>query len=228
MGEYLSHKTEEDIRYANQLFEERKYEESLAAFETLAQNGFARAWYDVGFQYERGIGTSACPEKAIAAYEQGAKQGNSTCQTRLGKLLLWGKLVQKDEAQAYFWICKAAEQNDEIAKMWKGHCMTYGLGTPEDLKSGLTLLNAALDYNYPNEGTSQQMAEQSQFDWDEDMLQLFWDLGEAFETGRGFPKRDNSAGYYYSMVAAGGWPKAIEKMTHYKESKILKRWKRIN
>lgn len=216
------------IRYATWLFEQEKYEGALAAFEQLAQDGYPRAWYDVGFQHERGIGTPADPQRAIAAYEQGAKLGNSTCQTRLGKLLLWGKLVQKDEAQAYFWFCKAAEQNDEIAKMWKGHCMVYGLGTAEDLKDGPIFLIDALNYNFPGVGSSQQMANKSQFDWNEDMLQLFWDLAEANETGRGLRQRDHLAGYYYSMVADGGWPEAIEKMTHYKESGLFKRWKRIN
>lgn len=164
---------------------------------------------------------------AFAACEQGAKDGDSACQTRLGKLLLKGELVEKDEAQAYFWFCKAAEQNDEIAKMWKGHCMVYGLGTAQNLKEGPILLIDALNYNFPGSGSSQSMAEKSQFDWEEDMMQLFWDLGEASETGRGLIKRDHLAGYYYSMVAEGGWPEAIEKMTHYKESGLLKRWKRI-
>lgn len=167
-------------------------------------------------------------EEAIAAYEQGAAAGDTACQTRLGKLLLWGKVTIKDEAQAYFWFSKAAEQGDEIAKMWKGHCMVYGLGTPEDLKDGPILLIDALNYNFPGVGSSQSMAEKSQFDWDEDMLQLFWDLGEASETGRGLIKRQHLAGYYYSMAADGGWPEAIEKMTHYKESGLFKRWKRIN
>lgn len=166
-------------------------------------------------------------EEAIAAYEQGAASGDTACQTRLGKLLLSGKVTLKDEAQAYFWFCKAAQQGDEIAKMWKGHCMVYGLGTPENLKDGPILLIDALNYNFPGAGSSQSMADQSQFDWDEDMMQLFWDLGEANETGRGLIKRQHLAGYYYSMVAEGGWPEAIEKMTHYKQSGLFKRWKRI-
>lgn len=167
-------------------------------------------------------------EEAIATYKQGAAAGDAACQTRLGKLLLRGKVVLKDEAQAYFWFCKAAEQGNEIAKMWKGHCMVYGLGTPENLKDGCVLLIDALNYNFPGAGSSQSMAQKSQFDWDEDMMQLFWDLGEASETGRGLIKRQHLAGYYYSMVADGGWPEAIEKMTHYKESGLFKRWKRIN
>lgn len=167
-------------------------------------------------------------EEAIAAYEKGATAGDAACQTRLGKLLLKGKVTQKDEAQAYFWFCKAAEQGDEIAKMWKGHCMVYGLGTQENLEDGPILLIDALNYNFPGVGSSQSMAEKSQFDWNEDMMQLFWDLGEASETGHGLIKRQHLAGYYYSMVADGGWPEAVEKMTHYKERGLFKRWKRID
>lgn len=159
-------------------------------------------------------------------YEAGAKEGNANCQTRLGKYLLWGKGTTKDEVQAYYWFGKAAEQGDEIAKMFKGHCLQYGIGVPKDQNAGIKLLFSALDFNYPEEGESQAMAEQSEFDWEEDMLQLFWDLGDAYENGLGLPVREKLAGYYFNMVADGGWPEAIEKMTHYKTG-LFGRWKKI-
>lgn len=166
--------------------------------------------------------------EAFAACEQEAKLGNEVSQISLGKLLLAGKGAAKDEAQAYFWFCKAAEQENELAKMWKGHCLLYGLGVQKNEDEGTTLLDNALNYNFPGRGESQTMSEKSQFDWEEDMMRLFWDLGDAYENGLGVPKREHLAGYYFSMVAEGGWPEAAEKMTHYKESGlIIKRWKRI-
>lgn len=163
----------------------------------------------------------------IAGFEKKAKEGNCDYQIKFGKQLLWGKSVEKDEAQAYFWFCKAADQNNEIGKMWKGHCLLYGLGVKKGEDEGSTLLYNALDYNFPGKGESQTMSSRSQFDWEEDMMQMFWDLGDAYENGLGVPKREHLAGYYFSMVADGGWPEAVEKMTHYKESGLFKRWKRI-
>lgn len=167
--------------------------------------------------------------EAVTALEQEAKQGDEASQIRLGKLLLSGDTVEKDEAQSYFWFCKAAEKENEIAKMWKGHCLLYGIGVKKNEDEGSTLLYHALNYNFPGIGESQSMAERSQFDWNEDMMRLFWDLGDAYENGLGVPKRAHLAGYYFSMVAEGGWPEAIEKMTHYKERGLfIKRWKRID
>lgn len=214
------------VRYANRLFDNESYPEALDAFTKLAEDGYIRAWYDAGFQYERGIGVPQDGAKALECYEQGARRGNSTCQTRLGKLLLWGTLGAKDEAQAYFWFCEGGKQEDRIAKMWEGHCLFYGLGVKKDLSKATDLLIDALNFNFPGKGQSQTQAETSQFDWNEDMLQLFWDLGEAYENGWGMPQRDSLAGYYFDMVSDGGWPQGVEKMTHYKKG-LLGNWKRI-
>lgn len=226
MENFLSEETKRGVELANQLFEQEDYEEAFAAFTKLAQGGFTRAWYDVGFQCECGVGTEQDSAKAIECYTAGAQGGSSTCQTRLGKLLLWGKLAPKDGAQAYFWFCKAGEQGDLIAKMWEGHCLFYGFGVKKDLSKATDLLIDALNYNFPSSGSAQTQASQSQFDWQEDMLQLFWDLGEAYENGWGMPQRDRLAGYYFDMVAEGGWPEGVEKMTHYKKG-MLGNWKKI-
>lgn len=222
---------------AEQLFDEERYEEAFRWYERLAEAGDIKARFDMGFQYEHGLGIEANPEKALAAYEMGAKQGIQTCQLRLGKLNLWGKFVPKDESQAYHWFCQAAGNEDEVedeknpvselAKMWKGHCLLYGLGVKKDEDEGTDLLYSALDYNFPGKGEDQDMTEESQFDWKEDVLQLFWDLGDAYENGLGVPVKEHNAGYYFSIVAEAGWPEAIEKMKHYKQAGLLKRWKRI-
>lgn len=215
------------VRLPMWLFEHEKYESTLELYTDLAKRGYTPAWYYMGCQFEQGLGVTADSKQAVAAYEQGAKQGNSICQTRLGKLYLQGKLVQKDEAQAYFWFCEAARQEDEVAKMWKGHCMLYGLGTQKNPSEATIFLIDALNFVFPSSGSSQQMPEDSPFDWEEDMMQLFWDLGDSSENGLGLPKREHLAGYYFSMVAEGGWPEAIEKMTHYKRGGLFKRWKRV-
>ncbi|MFT4104952.1 MAG: hypothetical protein QM657_04245 [Lacrimispora sp.] len=222
---------------ADRLFEEERYKEAFRWYERLAEAGDIKALYDMGFQYEHGMGIEASPEKALAAYEVGAKQGMQACQLRLGKLNLWGKFVPKDEAQAYHWFSQAAEEEEdggdetnpicELAKMWKGHCLLYGLGVKKDEDGGTDLLYAALDYNFPGKGEDQEMLEESQFDWKEDVLQLFWDLGDAYENGLGVPVKEHNAGYYFSILAEEGWPEAIEKMKHYRQGGLLKRWKRI-
>lgn len=209
------------------LFQQEKYEDTLELYADLAKRGYIPAWYYMGLQFEQGLGIEADPEQAVSAYEQGAQQGNAACQIRLGKLYLQGKFIEKDLEQAYVWFCEAAEQKNEVAKMWKGHCMLYGLGTSPNPSDATIFLIDALNFVFPSSGASQQMPEDSQFDWEEDMMQLFWDLGDASENGLGLPKREHLAGYYFNMVAEGGWPEAIEKMSHYKESGLLKRWKRI-
>lgn len=213
-------------KLGDKLYEEKKYKEALAWYERAAYGGEASAWYDMGFQYEAGRGTIFNHKKALEAYTQGAKAGNMNCQTRLGKHLLWGEIIKKDEEQAYEWFVEAAKQGDEVGSMFLGHCLFYSKGVPKEVGKGIRLLLAALNYNYPSGDITQELLEDSLFNWQEDILQLFWDLGDAYENGIGVPVKQHLAGSFFSVVAAGGWPEGVEKMKNYKQG-MFGRWKLI-
>lgn len=154
-----------------------------------------------------------------------AAQGDARAQTEYAKCLLFGKgQITVDETEAFAWLKKAADQSDEIAKMYLGHCLLYGLGTEKDEAEGYRMLNAALDYNYPEDSSSQPLAQYSAFE-NEDLVQMFQDLGDAFENGLGVERNDSVAAYYFNMMADWGHPEGAERMRSYKKGVLG--WKRV-
>lgn len=161
----------------------------------------------------------------IEEYKRLANQGDVSAQIEYGKCLLFGKGAETDEKAAYEWFTKAASSRSEMAKMYQGHCILYGTGTEKNEEEGYKILNAALEYNYPEESESQPLADYSEFQ-DEDLVQMFWDLGDAFENGLGIGIRYASAAYYFNMIDSWGHPEGAQRMAHYK--KKLSGWKKID
>lgn len=156
------------------------------------------------------------PEEA-KRYKELAEEGDAYAQTEYGKCLLFGKGgVTPDGGMAYQWFEKAAAQSDEIAKMYVGHCVLYGIGVKKREVKGWNMLDEALNYNYPEESSSQPLAEYSEFT-NEDLVQLFWDLGDALEKSIGVITNYNIAVYYFNMINEWGYPEGGERMSHYKQ-----------
>ena len=159
----------------------------------------------------------------IEEYKRQAELGDAYSQTEYGKCILFGKDGTTDADASYEWFAKAAAQSDEIAKMYVGHCLLYGIGVERDETKGYTMLDDALNYNYPEESESQPLANYSQFQ-NEDLVQLFWDIGDARENGLGISRRYASAVYYFSMIYDWGHEEGAKRMKHYKKG--LKGWEK--
>lgn len=156
------------------------------------------------------------PEE-VEQYKTLAEKGDSRAQTEYGKCLLFGKGgVTPDAAMAYQWFKKAAAQSNEIAKMYVGHCALYGIGTKQNDLKGYKMLNASLEYNYPEESESQPLADYSDFS-NEDLVQLFWDLGDALEKSLGVIQNYRVAVYYFNMIKEWGHQEGAERMSHYEK-----------
>ncbi len=164
-------------------------------------------------------------EQEVEEYAQSAAEGNVAAQREYGKCLLFGKGIEINEKEAFLWLEKAAAQSDEIAKMYVGHCKLYGIGTKKEEEEGYTMLDNALNYNYPEESSSQPLADYSQFS-EEDLCQLFWDLGDALENSLGVSQNYRVAVYYFDMLNDWGHPEGGERKSHYKKN-LLGKWKKI-
>lgn len=159
-------------------------------------------------------------KEEVREYADRANAGDVRAQTEYGKCLLFGKgECAPDGSAAYAWFQKAAAQSDEIAKMYVGHCLLYGIGAEKNEAEGYRMLNAALEYNYPEESSSQPLAEYSTFE-NEDLVQLFWDLGDAFENSLGVECNYQVAVYYFSMMNDWGHPEGAERMRSYKKGAL--------
>lgn len=163
----------------------------------------------------------------IQEYKDLAEQkGDAHAQTEYGKCLLFGKGGSTpDGTAAYAWFQKAAAQSNEIAKMYVGHCKLYGIGVQKNETEGYEMLNNALNYNYPEDSSSQPLANYSTFE-NEDLVQLFWDLGNALEKSLGVVQNYRVAVYYFTMIDDWGHPEGGERMRHYKKG--ISGWKKID
>ena len=88
-------------------------EKMLEWLEKSAEQGFAKAQYQVGKSYKNGEGVEKDIDKAFEYFTKAAKQNNGDAQLALGKCYLKGKGVEKDEAKAKEWFKKAIKNEND-------------------------------------------------------------------------------------------------------------------
>lgn len=72
------------------------------------------------------------PLEAAAAIRDAALHGSPAAQLVLGQILLDGRGVKRDPAQALTWFERAAEGGDVVARNMVGRCHERGWGAPQD------------------------------------------------------------------------------------------------
>ena len=89
--------------------------QSHQMFVAAARQGHIGAVFELGFQFERGIGTSADMSKALQMYRIAAAKNHLNAQHNLAVLLSAGKNGKPDFAKAYLWAIAA--KNNAIKTM---------------------------------------------------------------------------------------------------------------
>ena len=86
-----------------------------------------------------------------------AECGLAAAQLRLGRMLLEGSEVERDERAAFGWFSRAADQGDSEAMNMVGRCHENGWGAPVDLERAATRYRASAEgghdwgqYNFGN------------------------------------------------------------------------------
>jgi uncharacterized caspase-like protein len=103
-------------------------ESGVAKLQRLANQGDARAQYDLGMVYYSGLGVPRDREHAKKWLTKAANQGNIVAQTMLGVIYS----EAKDYAQALDWYRKAAGKGDAMAQNNLGTMYQHGLGVSKD------------------------------------------------------------------------------------------------
>lgn len=83
----------------------------------LADQGDAKAQYDLGLLKAKNQGVEKDFKEAVKWYRKAAEQGDDDAQYNLGVMYENGQGVEKDDKKAVKWYRKAAEQGDEDAKV---------------------------------------------------------------------------------------------------------------
>jgi TPR repeat protein len=102
------------------------YVTALREWRPLAEQGHAKAQFNLGVMYGDGEGIQQDYGQAAQWYRRAAEQGIAQAQYNLGVMYKKGMGVAQDYSQAAKWYRRAAEQGDADAQIKLG--LMYGLG----------------------------------------------------------------------------------------------------
>ncbi len=108
------------------------YATALREWRPLAEQGNAKAQYNLGLMYRKGQGVPQDDAEAVGWWRKAAEQGNAGAQNNLGVMYRNGHGVPQDDAEAVGWYRKAAEQGYATAQHNLGVMYGKGLGVPQD------------------------------------------------------------------------------------------------
>ncbi len=122
----------DDYETGVEAYQRGDYATALTEFRPLAQQGDARAQYNLGVIYSKGQGVPQDYAEALHWYRQAAEQGDASGQFGLGGMYLDGRGVPRDYAEAVRWYRQAAEQGDARAQINLSGMYLDGRGVPRD------------------------------------------------------------------------------------------------
>lgn len=102
----------------------------LAEVQKAAEQGDAKAQYNLAVRYGRGQGVAQDAAQAVSWTRKAAEQGDVDAQFILGVM----SEVAQDDTQALTWIRKAAEQGHVKAQVSLSAMYAQGRGTAPDVK----------------------------------------------------------------------------------------------
>ena len=106
--------------------------ENQTALQRAAEQGDAKAQFNLGLIYAEGKGVSKNNAEAVRWFRQAAEQGNAEAQVKLGVAYARGIEVPKNDAEAAKWYRRAAVAGNAEAQFNLGSMYAKGDGVPED------------------------------------------------------------------------------------------------
>ncbi len=89
-----------------------KYAMALREWRPLAEQGNAKAQYNLGLMYRKGQGVAQDDAEAVGWWRKAAEQGNARAQRARGIMDRYGYGVAKDFVLAHMWYNLAAAQGN--------------------------------------------------------------------------------------------------------------------
>jgi TPR repeat protein len=117
---------------ADQAYSDGDYAAALKIWRPLAEQGDARAQYNLGVMYSASEGVLQDYAAAVTWFRKAAEQEHAWAQTMLGAMYDKGQGVPQDYAAAVTWYRKAAEQGEVVAQNNLGWMYRNGQGVPQD------------------------------------------------------------------------------------------------
>ena len=202
---------------------QRKLVETASLCRARAEQGDAKAEFNLGLMYSQGKGVPQDLTAAAHWYRQAADQGNPEAQYGLCDMYHRGKGVARDYTEAFAWCSKAADQDDMMAEAGVAFMYYQGEGVPQDYTESIRWYRKAADqgnvmaqdhlgYMYSQvKGISKAYGEAAY--WyrkaaERGYPDAQYGLGYLYYEGKGVPRDRTVAEYWYRKAAKQGYPKA--------------------
>jgi TPR repeat protein len=168
------------VEDASAAYEQGDYATAYRLIRPMAEQGYAKAQYNLGVMYHNGEGVPQDDAEAVKWYRKAAGQGLADAQYNLGVMYKNGEGVPQDYNEAMIRFRKAAGQGYAIAQHNLGSMYHKGEGVPQDYNEAAKWYRKAAE---------QGLADAQSF------------LGAMYGTGHGVPQ-DNVLAYMWLTLAA--------------------------
>jgi TPR repeat protein len=168
------------VEDASAAYEQGDYATAYRLIKPMAEQGYAKAQYNLGVMYHNGEGVPQDYNETVKWYRKAAEQGLAVAQYNLGVMYNKGEGVPQDHNEAMTWFRKAAGQGYARAQHNLGSMYHKGEGVPKDYNEAVNWYRLA--------------AEQG-------LADAQYLLGTMYGTGHGVPQ-DNVLAYMWLTVAA--------------------------
>jgi hypothetical protein len=132
-------------------------DDTLDTWRARAEQGDARAQFNLGLMYDTGEGVPQDDAEAVRWYRRAADQGHADAQFNLGFMYINGRGVPQDDAKAFRWYRLAADQGDATAQYNLGLMYANGQGVPQDYVAAHMWLNLAAAQGNANASESRDI-----------------------------------------------------------------------
>ena len=163
------------------------FTQSFNEVKKSAEQGYAKAQFNLGQMYENGLGTLIDKKQSFYWYKKSAKQGYGEAQFNLGGMYNKGKGTLTDKKQAFYWYKKSAEQGDAMAQFNLGVMYDNGEDTLTDYKQAFYWYKKSAEQGYSK---------------------AQYNLGIMYDNGEGTLTDKKQAFYWYKKCAEQGDAKA--------------------
>ncbi len=124
---------------------------ALRVWRPLAEQGNAKAQYNLGLMYRKGQGVPQDDAEAVGWWRKAAEQGNAGAQNNLAVMYRNSQGVPRDDAEAAKWCRKAADQGHANAQNNLAVIYSHGQGVPQDYAQAHMWYNLAASRYPPGE-----------------------------------------------------------------------------
>lgn len=188
-------------------------------YEKAANQGHAKAQYELGCLYDYGRGVEKDEAKAFYWYEKAAQQDHDFSQYSLGEIYYYGSNgVEQNYEKAFYWYERAAKNGEPYSLYYLGEMLRTGTGVEKDLKKAAYWFSQSPDYTVWYD-LAEMLKEEKDYAkaayWYEksaerDHEEAQYELGNMLRDGTGVEKDLKKAAYWFEKAAAQGHEKARE------------------